>query len=71
MRTPTAATLRATLAAPPRQDLADLVKANPELKLAIRADTKAPFGQIVKVMDAAKEAKVKMINAFTKEAGKP
>jgi biopolymer transport protein ExbD len=43
----------------------------PDLKLAISADTLAPFGQIVKVMDAAKEAKIKMVNAFTKEAGKP
>lgn len=54
-----------------RAELLARVKANPELKLAIRADTKAPFGQIVKVMDAAKEAKVKMVNAFTKEVGKP
>lgn len=44
---------------------------NPEMKLAISADTKAPFGQIVKVMDAAKAAKIKMVNAFTKEPGKP
>ncbi len=43
---------------------------NPELKLAISADKSAPFGQIVKVMDAAKEAKIKMVNAFTKEAAK-
>ena len=43
----------------------------PDLKLAISADKLAPFGQIVKVMDAAKEAKIKMVNAFTKEAGKP
>jgi biopolymer transport protein ExbD len=43
---------------------------NPELKLAISADKAAPFGQIVKVMDAAKEAKIKMVNAFTKEAAK-
>jgi biopolymer transport protein ExbD len=42
----------------------------PELRLAISADKAAPFGQIVKVMDAAKEAKVKTVNAFTKEAGK-
>jgi len=42
-----------------------------DLRVAISADTKAPFGQIVKVMDAAKEAKIKFINAFTKEAGKP
>ena len=54
-----------------RSELLARAKANPELKLAIRADTKAPFGQIVKVMDAAKEAKVKMVNAFTKEAAKP
>jgi len=40
-----------------------------ELKLAIRADKAAPFGQIVKVMDAAKAAKIKTVNAFTKEAG--
>lgn len=44
---------------------------NPDLKLAISADKAAPFGQIVRVMDAAKEAKIKMVNAFTKEAAKP
>jgi biopolymer transport protein ExbD len=44
---------------------------SPDVKLAISADTAAPFGVIVKVMDAAKEAKIKMVNAFTKEAGKP
>ena len=49
--------------------LAHLAK-NPQLQLAIRADKKAPFGQIVKVMDACKEAGIKMVNAFTKEAGK-
>ena len=31
----------------------------------------APFGQIVKVMDVAKEAKLNMVNAYTKETGKP
>ncbi len=41
---------------------------NPELKLAISADKGAPFGQIVKVMDAAKAAKIKVVSAFTKEA---
>ena len=43
----------------------------PDLKLAINADKSAPFGQIVKVMDVAKEAKIKMVSAFTKEATKP
>ena len=42
----------------------------PDLKLAINADERAPFGKIVKVMDAAKEAKIKFVNAFTREAGK-
>ena len=42
-----------------------------DLRLAISADKKAPFGQIVTVMDAAKAAKIKYINAFTKEPGKP
>lgn len=41
---------------------------NPRLKLAISADKAAPFGQIVKVMDAAKAAGIKTINAFTKES---
>ena len=40
----------------------------PELRLAISADKTAPFGQIVKVMDVAKEVKIKTINAFIKEA---
>ena len=39
---------------------------NPQLMVAIRADNEAPFGQIVKVMDAAKAAKVKTVSAFTK-----
>ncbi|MFO1477204.1 MAG: biopolymer transporter ExbD [Verrucomicrobiota bacterium] len=43
----------------------------PELKVAISADKDAPFGQIIKVMDAAKAAHIKMVNAFTKEAPKP
>ncbi len=43
----------------------------PDLKLAISADKMAPFGQIVKVMDASKEAKIKIVNAFTKDETKP
>ena len=44
---------------------------SPELRLAISADKAAPFGQIVKVMDAAKEAHIRTVSAFTKEAAKP
>ena len=49
-------------------ELAAKAAANPETKLAISADKNAPFGQIVKVMDAAKASKIKTVNAFTKEA---
>jgi biopolymer transport protein ExbD len=54
----------------PEQLQAELVlrvTKNPQLTLAIRADTDAPFGQIVKVMDIAKAAKIKTaISALAK-----
>lgn len=45
------------------------VSKNPDLHLAIAADKTAPWGQVVKVMDAAKEAHLKpgYVNAFMKE----
>ena len=43
----------------------------PDLKLAIRADRKAPWFRIVNVMDLAKEAKITTMSAFTKEETKP
>ncbi len=46
------------------------VRKNPGTTLSIRADTEAPFGQIIKVMDAAKAANIKVVNAFTKAGGK-
>ena len=48
-----------------------LAAQNPKLKLAVRADQKAPWGQMVAVMDAAKAAKITDISAYTKQAGKP
>ena len=42
-----------------KEELLAAVAKNPDLKLAISADKTAPFGQIIKVMDAAKEAKIK------------
>lgn len=53
-----------------RNELLARAQKNPDLKLAINADKAAPFGQIVKVMDAAKEAKVKFVSAYTKETAK-
>jgi biopolymer transport protein ExbD len=54
-----------------KEALTAAVAATPDLKVAISADKNAPFGQIVKVMDAAKGAGIKAVNAFTKEAAKP
>jgi biopolymer transport protein ExbD len=44
---------------------------NPQPQLVIDADRNAPWGQIVKVMDAAKAAKIKAVRASTKETDKP
>ena len=51
-----------------RTELMVRTQLNPLLKLAISSDKNAPFGEIIKVMDAAKAAKIKSVNAFTKEA---
>lgn len=51
-----------------KEQLATQAARKPELRLAINADKNAPFGQIVKVMDAAKAAGIKAVNAFTKQA---
>lgn len=53
-----------------RSELITRAGKNPELKLAINADTEAPFGKVVKVMDAVKDAKIKVVSAYTREAGK-
>ena len=50
---------------------ADMAK-NPQVAVAIRADTAAPVGQLVKVMDATKAAGIKAaVSMFTKTAGEP
>ncbi|MDB6130317.1 MAG: biopolymer transporter ExbD [Verrucomicrobiales bacterium] len=41
------------------------------VSLAIRADTEAGFGQVIKVMDAAKAANIRAVNAFTKNNIEP
>jgi len=43
---------------------------NPNLVLAINADEKAPWGKVVKVRDAAADAKVKSLVAYTKDSAK-
>ena len=51
--------------------LRDAVERNPQVTLAINADTGAPWGKVVKVRDAAVAAKIKNLVAYTKEAPKP
>jgi biopolymer transport protein ExbD len=54
-----------------KDQLFDAAKKNPQVVLAINADERAPWGKIVKLRDAAAEAKINSVVAFTKEAGKP
>lgn len=50
-----------------KEDLAAEVAKSPDVKLAINGDEGAPWGKIVKVMDAAKAVGIKAVSAFTKE----
>jgi biopolymer transport protein ExbD len=51
-----------------RGELASRVTKSPGVKLALSADKSAPFGQIVRILDAAKEAGMKQgdVTAFMK-----
>ena len=51
--------------------LQEAVAKNPDVKLAINADENAPWGKVVKIRDAAAEAKIKTLVAYTREAAKP
>ncbi len=48
--------------------LATIMKTNPETPVALRADALAPFGEIMKIMDAAKNAGVTNFSAYTRKA---
>lgn len=51
---------------------AELVAAatkNPQLKLALNADKSTPFENVIRVMDASKEAGIKLVNASVRQAG--
>jgi len=53
-----------------KTELQALVQKTPDMKLAISGDEGAPWGRIVKVMDAAKSVGIKEVSAFTKEPAK-
>ncbi len=48
--------------------LKDKIKTNPAFKVAMKADTKAPFGMITKVMDAAHTANISDLPTYTSPA---
>lgn len=52
-----------------QEELTMRAQKNPKVSVSIRADAEAPWAQVVRVMDAAKAANIKSINAFTKPAG--
>jgi biopolymer transport protein ExbD len=54
-----------------RNELLKQAAKDPQLVLAINAEDKAPWGKIVKVRDAAAEAKIKSLVAYTKEKATP
>lgn len=51
-----------------QQRLVEAVHENPQTTLAIRADTDTPVGELVRVMDAAKAANIKVASVFTRAA---
>ncbi|MGA2557052.1 MAG: biopolymer transporter ExbD [Verrucomicrobiota bacterium] len=51
-----------------QQKLTAAVRANPQTTLAIRADTDAAWGQVVKVVQAANAAHIPVSSAFVKVA---
>jgi biopolymer transport protein ExbD len=51
-----------------QQRLVEAVRLNPQTTLAIRADTDTPVGELVKVMDAAKAANIRVASVFTRAA---
>jgi biopolymer transport protein ExbD len=52
-----------------QSELVTAAKANPKVNVAIKADRHAPFGEVIKVIDAARAAQVGSINAITEKAG--
>ena len=49
-----------------QEELTARAKKDPKVSLSIRADTDAPWGQVIRVLDAAKAANIKTVNSFTK-----
>lgn len=53
-----------------QREMTDAVKKNPKVRVEIKADKYAPFGEIVRLIDASKEAQVGSLNFITEKPGK-
>lgn len=54
-----------------QEEFTTRAKANPNITLAIRADTEAAYGTVVKVTEAARLAQIKQIKAYLKPSIRP
>jgi biopolymer transport protein ExbD len=54
-----------------QNELLSAVKRDPQLKVSIKADKQAPFGEVIKIIDAAKVANVASISAITEKPARP
>lgn len=53
------------------RELAAAVKADPQLKVAIRSDKQAPVGEFIKLIDATTAAKVGALSIITEKSALP
>lgn len=51
-----------------QKELTAAAQKDPQVKVAIKADKRSPFGEVIKVIDAAKVAQVGSISAITEKA---
>ncbi len=54
-----------------QSELEAAAKKDPQLKVTIKADKRSPFGEVIKLIDAAKTANVASINAITEKTATP
>src|SRR6266404_1331569 len=54
-----------------QSELEAAAKKDPQLKVTIKADKRSPFGEVIKLIDAAKTANVASINAVTEKTATP
>ncbi|HEY0456367.1 MAG TPA: biopolymer transporter ExbD [Verrucomicrobiae bacterium] len=52
-----------------QNELTAAAKKDPQVKVSIKADKRSPFGEVIKIIDAAKVANVGAISAITEKPG--